>query len=109
MPRHSDDEALQKAVTEVEAAETELRRMKETLMPRDRADALHELMRAKLSAPISRKATRFTPAGDHGSRGAFRDDGDGRSDSRGHETVRTRDACANTCLDVCRSRRPCTR
>jgi hypothetical protein len=44
----SQDEDLTKALAEAEAAEAELRRLKERLIPRERAAALHELMRAEL-------------------------------------------------------------
>lgn len=63
MPRPpSDDEDLGEAVAEAEAAEAELRRMKESLIPRDRADALKALMQAELRAMITQETAMFKAA-----------------------------------------------
>jgi hypothetical protein len=57
-----EDEELRKAIAEADAAEAELRRMKEQLVPRDRVAALDQLLRAELRAVIARETARFTPA-----------------------------------------------
>lgn len=57
-----EDEELRKAIAEAEAAEAELRRMKEGLIPRERVTALNELLRAELRAMMARETVRFAPA-----------------------------------------------
>lgn len=55
----SDDPELRRAVREAEEAEERLRRMKESLIPRDRADALEELLQAEMAAMMAASTRRF--------------------------------------------------
>lgn len=59
MQTPDDETELQRAVREADEAEARLRRMKESLMPRDRADALRQLMEAELAAMVSRELRKF--------------------------------------------------
>lgn len=57
----ADDEALRKAIAEAEAAEAELRRMKESLIPRDRINALRRLAVAEVAVMAIRVLREFLP------------------------------------------------
>lgn len=56
-----EDEELRKALAEADAAEAELRHLKEQLIPRDRVTALNQLLRAELRAMMSREIAKYTP------------------------------------------------
>lgn len=57
-----EDEEMRRAVRAADAAEEELRKLKEQLIPRDRADALNSLLEAELRAMIARETAKFRPA-----------------------------------------------
>lgn len=57
-----ENEQLKRVRQEAEAAEGKLRQMKERLIPRDRAEALRELLDAELRATVARETARFAPA-----------------------------------------------
>ncbi len=60
--RSSDDDELERALAAAVAAEAQLRALKASLIPRERAEALNQLMRAELRAMIARETARFQPA-----------------------------------------------
>lgn len=62
MSNQTPDDELRRAIAEAEVAEATLRRMKESLIPRDRVLAIEKLMDAELRAMIARETARFSPA-----------------------------------------------
>lgn len=51
----SEDERLRRAIAAAEAAEADLRRLKASLIPAERVDALRDLLRAEVAALIERE------------------------------------------------------